>query len=513
MTSTTDIAQLPEWRTETSEGDVKHTLQLMLRAIRESATAVAPIAKRLAVQANGSQLAAAKLVYDYVQSHVKYVNDKPGVEQIHTAQRTLAQGFGDCDDMTIVAAAILNVMRGIDSRLDTDITINIIQQNNSGTYTHVFCSYGTQARTDNNLIKGYSIDPVPPLTFFNQIAPGITKNWRTTVSPMKHEYLNGIADSMSVTEQAKAQRALLVDAYAQNPTAEIAREIRKLTGIILMDGDTEAQALAFSMLDGIHDMAANSGVWVAKPTHAQSLNALCDTLGKIRIGKPKQNADGTKQTVKQQITRFASNTVLAPAATAGREAVKLLIHVNVFGLAKKLSYLFRNDTAAALANRKAKVFTAWQNFGGKPENLEKAVRKWMDKKGISGLGEPVTTAAAIAAAAPVVAALMAALFGGGGKAEMAAALKAANVNDPDALADITFSATEAMKALNQENLQPADFGFKDNAQMQTAITAMTRGTQDDASGKPTTTESESGTQKYLPWLLGGGALIFLLTRK
>jgi len=51
------------------------------------------------------------LVYSFIRNHVTYLPDKAGkTESIKSARETLKDGYGDCDDLSILAASMLGVM-------------------------------------------------------------------------------------------------------------------------------------------------------------------------------------------------------------------------------------------------------------------------------------------------------------------------------------------------------------------------------------------------------------------
>lgn len=52
-------------------------------------------------------MAEARAVHGWVRDHVRYVRDVAGVETLHTAERLLIDRAGDCDDKSILIAALL----------------------------------------------------------------------------------------------------------------------------------------------------------------------------------------------------------------------------------------------------------------------------------------------------------------------------------------------------------------------------------------------------------------------
>lgn len=52
-------------------------------------------------------MAEARAVHGWVRDNVRYVRDIAGVETLHTAPRLLVDRAGDCDDKSILIAALL----------------------------------------------------------------------------------------------------------------------------------------------------------------------------------------------------------------------------------------------------------------------------------------------------------------------------------------------------------------------------------------------------------------------
>lgn len=52
----------------------------------------------------------AKLIQNYVQNNIRYVGDIADIETIATPEKTLEYGQGDCDDMAVLAATLLQTI-------------------------------------------------------------------------------------------------------------------------------------------------------------------------------------------------------------------------------------------------------------------------------------------------------------------------------------------------------------------------------------------------------------------
>jgi len=69
-------------------------------------------------------------LFEYVRDSIRYVRDIRGVETLHTAERILEQGQGDCDDKSIILASLLEAI-GHPSRL---VAVGF----KPGIFSHVF---------------------------------------------------------------------------------------------------------------------------------------------------------------------------------------------------------------------------------------------------------------------------------------------------------------------------------------------------------------------------------------
>lgn len=52
----------------------------------------------------------AKAIHEYVLDHVRYVRDIDGIETIAIPEKTLEYGQGDCDDLVVLAATLLQTI-------------------------------------------------------------------------------------------------------------------------------------------------------------------------------------------------------------------------------------------------------------------------------------------------------------------------------------------------------------------------------------------------------------------
>lgn len=92
---------------------IRETLRVMRRltlAARKD-PAIKTLADRIVQPApSGDFGAQLKCVFAWVKKHIKYVRDIRDVETVSTPERTLREQTGDCDDMAIVVAALLEAV-------------------------------------------------------------------------------------------------------------------------------------------------------------------------------------------------------------------------------------------------------------------------------------------------------------------------------------------------------------------------------------------------------------------
>lgn len=74
-----------------------------------------------------------KFVDKYIKQHVKYESDIAGrIESIKSAETTLSDGYGDCDDLSILYASILGVL-GFEPRF-----VLAIYDNSESQFSHIY---------------------------------------------------------------------------------------------------------------------------------------------------------------------------------------------------------------------------------------------------------------------------------------------------------------------------------------------------------------------------------------
>ena len=78
-------------------------------------------------------------IWDFVQQNVKYVADPRLVDTFQTLRRTLQLGFGDCDDMAIADATLLEA-------IGFQTYFRVVETKGAGNWNHVYACVGVPKR-------------------------------------------------------------------------------------------------------------------------------------------------------------------------------------------------------------------------------------------------------------------------------------------------------------------------------------------------------------------------------
>jgi hypothetical protein len=195
---------------------------------------------------------------------------------------------------------------------------------------------------------------------------------------------------------------------------------------------------------------------------------------------------------------IVARVTLAPA----RGSFLLLVGLNFMGLATKL--------ASAFESKKDATNTWWSRLGGNTNELLRKVEQGSKKKRIFGEDQEgaigVVPAAAASTAAPIL-------------IKVATFLKSIGINP----AEIANAGKKVLANQIREKLEPKEKAATqaaEVAQMQTnqAVETLSQNKITPDGLTPVTTEQKSKMQsssskKYLPYLIGGGLALFILTRK
>lgn len=364
-----------------------------------------------------------KTVWHYIRHNIRYVRDtdRQGnpAEKIKVASRTLHDREGDCEDMTILAAALLANMGHRPKA--------VIMAQDGGGWSHIFCTAGAHPRGSG--ISGHVIDCVPEIPAFDAIAPKISNTMNVELlEGVALAGLGAVAPASTLTDQLIKRRDTLMEVggiagFDDNTRAEL----RKTHALILLNGTPEQEDVA-ALMDYAQDVTAEG--WIRWQPNAPIL-AMQDYLEGIGAGRPRQeerkklraNAEQEKkQGGKKPGEKLekAAHAVLRynPATVAVRNALLLAMKLNIFKQAEHLQSAYLTDTEAKAAgldlgelaklrNALRKVEKAFHVIGGKPENLKKAIIAGGRKKAkdIKGVGVVVAATASTAAASGFLASI------------------------------------------------------------------------------------------------------------
>lgn len=118
-----------------------------------------------------------KAIQNWVRDNIGYVHDPAGIEMLQTPPATLARGYGDCDDKTILICALLKALGfetellgvgGVGAGWDTGCEVD---ENGNPEYSHVLAAvrYGATTGKKPPFLDGW-------LTL-ETIVPGAAPGW------------------------------------------------------------------------------------------------------------------------------------------------------------------------------------------------------------------------------------------------------------------------------------------------------------------------------------------------
>lgn len=116
----------------------EQTVALIRRAVHESlsnATVRAAAAQALRGVPAFNDRAAVQAIFDWVKTHIRFTQDPVGHETISSAEWTIRNGIGDCDDINAVLVPALLGVIGHQVRL---VTVNDDPTDPQGEFTHIY---------------------------------------------------------------------------------------------------------------------------------------------------------------------------------------------------------------------------------------------------------------------------------------------------------------------------------------------------------------------------------------
>lgn len=91
------------------QGGAVETMRYMRELVRDAVRDPSQKCRELALQIipSSAYIAQIRAIQQWVQTHIKYVQDPPDVELVQTPQKTVDYGAGDCDDQSVLVCALL----------------------------------------------------------------------------------------------------------------------------------------------------------------------------------------------------------------------------------------------------------------------------------------------------------------------------------------------------------------------------------------------------------------------
>lgn len=411
------------------------TYDEVFQAVRHHIEESVPLVIKIAGELKKDNIrASAKSVYGFIRRNVKYRNDPAGIEQIALANRTLKNGYGDCDDMTILGAALVIGM-------GYKPNVYVVRTGLNKEWNHIFVTIGNNPHPDDNRIKGYVIDPVPPLTQFNELCTNIIDvinimelhSLRGIEDIQLFEGISGIAPMTPITKKCIEREKLILENLKNenSPIRKIkwGKEFRKNRCLMAMNGMPE-QSTVLGMMAHI-DTVDDHGRFRLKPNAPtddiagyleaeNDLNLLTGNIGLLKRKnksnklpnartQTRQEKRKKKKELKQQAGQGKTKagkiihalTKVNPLTLAARNGAFAILKMNLFHLGSKLAkgYLTESEAQAQglnmtewrkLKEAMPKIEKVFYAIGAEPANLKKHILQGAAKgakRGIKGVDE------------------------------------------------------------------------------------------------------------------------------
>lgn len=304
--------------------------------------------------------------------------------------------------------------------------------------------------------------------------------------------LSGLFDNPEVAQDLAA----IDEAY--NRIAGLCNRVRSgeldgLTGF----GQIEAEGLGFFKKVGNFFKKVGSGIKNVAQKVGTGIKNVAQKVGKGIATAAKKVGEGIKKAA-GKAWEFIKK--VNPLSVIGRNAFLLLVKLNVFGLATKLS---KNP-----ADKFNKMLETWKKWGGDPKILQNNINQGKGKKpvfakdtrnlkglgeyvleGLGQLGEPISITAALGAAAALIG-VFKQFFG---------SLKSGASNAEEEAVAASYEATADAQAVSAD---PSMYATPVNASPGFAETQPSGSTS-------------GGKGSMTPWLIGAAALglVFLMAKK
>ena len=470
----------------------------------------------------------ARNVWNYLKS-VTYKKDGEGFQRIKLPSRFIAdKGQSDCKSFSLLAASAL-------ANLGYKVAFRYASYNNNSTPTHVYCiakkdgqriivdgvwnKFNSEKRYNHKIdhwMQIESLSGIPGGKGFPVKAPqSVNLNDKATLQRLyNHVDKRGLIAKLLLKKMNPTGQSIN---YSKEQLAIYKKHLEKnLTHFPRATWKGQLIADELTRLNS----GTITGAIFGSPEDIAGIGRLRIRPKKLlkKVGKAVKNVAKETGKVAKKAGKIVKKLALGPA----RQAFLALVGVNAFGLAKRL-LRGRNED-------RNKYEKFWTKFGGKVSALDKAVsfgknfvrKKY--KKGLKGFGAAEGAAASaasgganagkaaagfnpawIAAAAPIVIValkLFAHKKGDTGPGE--AIDVAANALAGEGAADIMRQA-----GLDEDTIK----SIQDTTRSVLENGGNPDGIKTDDIEPDGDKDSSFDLSGYLPWILGGGAILYFATRK
>jgi len=435
--------------------------------------------------------ATAKNVWNYLRHKITYKRDSEARQQIRLPARLIADAAtgADCKSFALFACSIL-------ANLGFKVAFRYTSYTGSSIPSHVYCVASKQG-------KKYIVDGV--WNRFNSQKPYTHK----IDHQMNVETLSGfksMGNKRKVVNLNDKQTLQAIYDKIRNKQSLVARLIQKRlfpTGQTVNYSPAQLAAYKKRLTEGMMKHPDKAG-YIYQLFADELTRVNSGTMTGAIFGVTEADVAGIAGRKKGKIKKFfkkvgkkAGQIIKKGSLAAPRTAFLGLVRLNVFGLASRL--------ARGRATDPNKFKSFWKNLGGDVGTLSNVVTQGAKKKPIlakkiNGIGgEPGTTVAtAIALATPILI-IAAKLFR---KAPGEPDITTGDINDVAAAltaAGVDPGIVETVKDLGVQAYNSAGGGGIDTSQYPESAETESTGTGISFGG-------------YMPWILGGGAALYFLSK-
>lgn len=166
------------------DAGTEQTVALIRQAVQaglSNPTARAAAAEALRGVPAFNDRAAVEAIFNWVRRRIRFTQDPIGHETISSAEWTIRNGIGDCDDINAVLLPTLLMVVGHDVRL---VTVTDNPHDPGGEFTHIYCEVGLDGRW-------IPLDAARPGASFGTTVDRVFRKWVWSLTEDSHQDLQG----------------------------------------------------------------------------------------------------------------------------------------------------------------------------------------------------------------------------------------------------------------------------------------------------------------------------------